>query len=80
MRDMSDTMPKSFWLFHTIMMCNTKSLPYAKLAKIEFKGLELSCTLFAGVVSWLILKLTFIALKWAMKEPQQTAYKKDPEL
>ena len=36
MRDMSDTMPKSFRLFHTIKMCNTKSLPYAKLAKIEF--------------------------------------------
>ena len=33
---MSDTMPKSLRLLHTIMICNIKSLPCTKLEKIEF--------------------------------------------
>ena len=33
---MSDTVPKLLRLFHTIIICNIKSLPCPKLEKIEF--------------------------------------------
>ena len=53
MRNISNTMPKSWELFHTIIICDIKSLPCTKLEKMGFaRKLPRHAQILEGSISW----------------------------